>query len=109
MEKPPGEWKPADATDKIRACAASDDFDIDLTAHARDQMLERGLLMGDLRHLLKRGFVYDRPVPATRNGYFKYSAEGTTPNSDGRSVKAVVIPSGDNALKIVTVMWRDEK
>lgn len=72
-------------------------------------MAERDLIMGDLLHLLKGGFVYDMPVPATRDGFFRYAVEGTTPNSQGRSVRAIVIPDGGRDLKIVTVMWRDEK
>lgn len=79
-----------------------------LTFHAKEQMLDRGLIMGDVLHLLKGGFVYDEPEAATR-GHFKYRVEGTTPNSDGRTVRVVVIPSGDCHIKIVTVMWRDEK
>ena len=48
-------------------------------------MASRDLLVGDLMHLLKRGFVYAEPEAATR-GYWKYKVEGTTPNSDGRTV-----------------------
>ena len=47
--------------------------------------------MGDLLHLLKQGFVYDEAVPATREGYFRYAVESTTPNSDGRAVRAITI------------------
>lgn len=101
-------WTPAQATIAIRQCAGSDDLDIVVTAHAGDQMSDRDLLMGDLLHLLKRGFVYDEAVSATR-GFFKYAIEGKTPNSHGRSVRAIVIPSGHCGIKIVTVMWRDEK
>lgn len=107
--KVPGEWKPADATTRIRTCAASDDLDLDVTDHAREQMRERDIIMGDLLFLLKTGFVYDAPVRATREGYFRYAVEGATPSSDGRSLRAIVIPSGGCELKIVTVMWRDER
>ena len=71
-------------------------------------MADRDVIMADLLHLLKSGFVHDEPEPATRE-HFKYRIEGTTPNSDGRTLRAVVIPSGDCELKIVTVMWRDER
>jgi hypothetical protein len=108
MSEKPTRWTPAQATNAIRECAASDDLDLHITTHAAEQMEERELLMGDLLHLLKRGFVYDEPEPATR-GFFKYAVEGKTPNSDGRSVRAIVIPSGDCGVKIVTVMWRDER
>lgn len=71
-------------------------------------MLKRELIMGDLRYLLKRGFVYDSAEPASLEGFFKYAVEGTTPNSEGRTVKAIVVPGLGHQLKIVTVMWRDE-
>jgi len=109
MAQPPGEWTPADATDRIRAMAAREEFSIALTGHAKDRMAERDLLMGDIRHLLRTGFVYDRPEPATREGYYKYVIEGPTPNSDTRSVKAVVIPGSGADIKVCTVMWRDER
>jgi hypothetical protein len=36
--------------------------------------------------------------------------EGKTPNSDTRFVKTIVIPDLDaQAIKVVTVMWKDEK
>jgi hypothetical protein len=107
MTKPPPKWKPAEATQQINECARHDPT-IALTLHAKEQMSDRGLIMGDVMHLLKWGFVYEDPEDATR-GHFKYRVEGTTPNSDGRTVRSVVIPSGDCHLKIVTVMWRDEK
>lgn len=65
--------------------------------------------MGDFLHLLKNGFVYDEPEAATRDGYFKYRVEGTTPNSEGRTLRAVVIPSNGCAMKAITIMWRDER
>jgi len=105
----PSMWKPADATKHINACARRDDFTISLTLHAREQMAERALIVGDVTHVLKNGFVYDDPEKATREGYFKYHIEGVTPNSGGRTIRLVVIPSGRHAIKIVTVMWRDDR
>lgn len=105
----PGSWSAAEATRRINACAKSLMLNVARTRHAKDQLLERDLIMGDLIHLLKTGFVYEEPEPATREGFFKYCIEGTTPNSGRRTVRAVVIPDGDCSLKIVTVMWRDEK
>ena len=105
----PGPWKPADATKHINECARRDDFTISLTLHAREQMAERGLIMGDVKHVLKTGFVYDEAKESTQEGFFKYRIEGTSPNSEGRTVRLVVIPNGRHAVKIVTVMWRDEK
>jgi Domain of unknown function (DUF4258) len=105
----PGKWSPAEATKRINECAKSMHLNVARTRHANDQLLERDLIMGDLVHLLKMGFVYEEPAPATREGFFKYCIEGRTPNSGRRTVRAVVIPNGDCNLKIVTVMWRDEK
>jgi len=107
MPSRPGKWTAAHATASIRKCANSDDLDLHLTHHAMDQMEDRSLLIGDLLHLLKKGFVYDEPEPSTREGFFKYAIEGKTPNSGGRSVRAIVIPSGACGIKIVTVMWMD--
>lgn len=109
MSGGPGKWSPAVATRNINACAKRADVQISLKLHARQQMQDRDLIMGDLLHLLKQGFVYDEPVPATREGYFRYAVESTTPNSDGRAVRAITISNGDRELKIVTVMWRDER
>jgi hypothetical protein len=105
----PGEWKPADATVRINQCGHRADLTLNMTTHARDQLALRDLIMGDLRHLLKFGFVFDTARPATRAGFFKYVIEGTTPNSEGRTVCAVLIPDGGNELTVVTVMWRDEQ
>ena len=106
--KAPGQWIPAGATRRINACAAGHPT-LSYTGHAREQMLVRELLIGDVLHVLRRGFVYDAPVASTRDGFFKYRIEATTPNSDGRTVAVVVIPNGALDLKLVTVMWRDER
>ena len=72
-------------------------------------MLERDLIMGDALHVLKHGFVYEEAEPAMR-GFFKYKMECNTPNSNGRTVRVVVIPSVNKAaFKIVSVMWADER
>jgi hypothetical protein len=81
---------------------------LDLTGHARSQMSERDLIVGDVLHVLKHGFVYEEPESATREGCFKYKLESTTPSST-RTVRVVAIPWVNPAeIKIVTVMWRDE-
>jgi transcriptional regulator with XRE-family HTH domain len=101
-------WKPADATDCLRAIAKAD-YEITLTDHALEQMEMRDLLTGDVTHILKHGMVYDASEPATRPGYHKYKMECSTPNSGARSVRIVVIPSVKPlAIKVVTIMWVDE-
>ena len=105
---PPKPWSPAKATTELRTLA-SRDFNLCMTDHSKDQMLERELFTGDMKHILKYGFVYEKAKPATRQGFFKYKMESTTPNSGNRSVRIVVIPSVVSMdLKIVTVMRVDE-
>lgn len=104
----PGIWTAAEATKQINACAQRE-LVLSYTEHAKTQMRDRDLIAGDLLHLLRRGFVYDEPKPATRQGFYRYRIEGSTPNSDGRIVAAIVIPDGGCSVKVVTMMWKDEK
>jgi len=77
--------------------------------HAMQRLAERGLLTGDVLFVLKHGFVHGEASPATRPDYFRYEMESRTPNSEGRTVRVVVIPDHANlTCKIVTVMWVDE-
>lgn len=105
-------WSPREATERIRALAKDENLELVWTRHAEKQMAERGLIMSDVLYLLANGVVYDEAEPASAAGLFRYRIESPTPNSGGRSVRAVVIPSPTSlgsALKIVTVMWVDEK
>jgi hypothetical protein len=104
----PGEWSSGKATQLINACARSDGLNLSWTAHAKAQMRDRDIVMSDLLHVMRLGFVLEEPVAATRSGFFRYLIEATTPNSEGRKVGLVIIPDGLCELKIVTVMWRDE-
>ena len=105
----PQPWSPAQATERIRAIAGRTQFVLSLTQHAKDQITERDLLVGDVLYLLKNGFVYDNGIPSTRQGFFKYQIECRTPNSGNRDVRVIGIPDwAANEIKIVTVMWRDE-
>lgn len=101
-----GYLSPGQATEHIRSKVCPE-LTIRWTKHAKEQMDERGLIMGDVLHVLKNGFVYDAGEPATGTGYFRYAMECTTPNSGGRTVIVVVIPALSCELKIVTVMWKD--
>lgn len=103
-------WTEARATNEIKKIAESDDFDLWITKHASERMTERNLIMGDVLYVLKNGFVKSPPRASTQNGYFKYLVESTTPNSDIREVGVVVVPDkAECGIKVVTVMWRDEK
>lgn len=108
MTEAPGRWSPAQATKEINGCAKGDALNLSWKFHAKDRMKERDLIQGDILHVLKCGFVYLEPEASTRAGYWKYKIEATTPNSNGRFVRVVVIPDGKCELAIVTVMWRDE-
>ena len=105
----PEPWKPAHATERIRAIASDARFNLSWKIHATDQLTERGLIMGDLHFLLRNGFVYEPAEEATRKPYWKYQIQCTTPNSKNREVRAVVIPDWKRkGIKTVTIMWADE-
>jgi hypothetical protein len=107
-KKPESErWSSGKATENIRNCANSD-FSLLWTRHAEERLFERDLIISDVLHILKRGFVYEEGEATSRNGFFKYKMECTTPNSHNRIVRIVVIPS-PSKIKILTVMWADEK
>jgi len=80
---------------------------ISLTRHAKEQMEVRDLLMGDILHVLEKGYVYEPGEPASQPGLFKYKMEAPTPNSNGRNVRVVLIPYPTQLVKILTVMWVD--
>ena len=98
---------PAQATRFIRA-KHGPALSLMLTRHARDRMLERGLIVGDLLHLIQHGFVHDDGEETTRPGCYKYKMECRTPNSGGRTVRIGVIPFPAETIKGITVMWADE-
>lgn len=100
--------EPSQATEHIRRVARGH-IDLHWTSHAKERIKERGLIMGDILHVLKNGFVFYAAMPATQMGFFKYAMESTSPNSGGRTIRVVVIPSTSNAIKIITVMWKDEQ
>lgn len=103
----PQPWKPADATEAIRSISQDNTF-LDLTGHARDQMAARDIIVSDVLHVLKHGFVYEMPESATKSGFYKYKVESKSP-AGPRDIRLVVIPwSTPPEIKVVTVMWRDE-
>jgi hypothetical protein len=105
----PEPWTPAQATERIRAIAREDGFDLSYKVHAKDQLVERNLIISDITYLLKNGFVYEKPEAATRKPYWKYQMQCTTPNSKNREVRVVAIPDWKRkAIKVVTLMWVDE-
>jgi hypothetical protein len=109
MKSALGKWSPADASRHLNAMAADAKLDLSLTLHAIDRMTERGLIMADVLHVIKTGFVYEEPEATTRPDLWKYRIEGLSPNSGGRHVRVVVIPGAGPSVKVVTVMWKDER
>jgi hypothetical protein len=92
MTKGKTPWTPAEATQRINKCAKSDELQLSWTLHAKDRMRERGIIISDILYLLKRGFVYEQAEPSTR------------------ALRVVVIPDPRaSQMKIVTIMWRDER
>ena len=102
-------WTPAKATEKIREKAQDTALDVGLTNHTKEQLAARGLIMADVLHVLKHGYVYEPAEPAKEQSYYKYKIESPTPNSGNRAVRVVVIPYPTPSLTIVTVMWADER
>ncbi|WP_366942586.1 DUF4258 domain-containing protein [uncultured Tateyamaria sp.] len=103
-------WSPADATTFINKIALNKTCDVAITAHAKERMNERSLIMSDVLFVLKNGYVYEEPEPSTLDSFFKYKVESQSPNSGTRTLRVVAIPDEKSCqLKIVTIMWRDEK
>jgi hypothetical protein len=102
-----GKLTPAKATDLIRSIAKGNPKVI-YTDHVKKRLAERELIVSDILHIFKFGYVYKDAELATEPGSFKYLMDSPTPNSNGRVIRAVIIPVSGNTLKIVTVMWVDE-
>ena len=105
----PEPWPPAEATDRFRAMARDPTFDIGIKLHAEERMVERDIFMPDVLYAIRHGFVYGDAIPAKQPGLYRYTILGPTPNSGGRDIKVVLIPSMHKFwAKIVSVMWADE-
>lgn len=103
-------WAPDKATREIQAIARSKALTLSYKLHAKERIAELGLTTSDVLFVLKNGFVYEEPEPATRSEYNRYKIESLSPNSGRRKVGLVVIPDKAGSLiKIVTVMWIDER
>jgi Domain of unknown function (DUF4258) len=102
-------WPPAEATRQINRISGEPRLTLCLTEHAKQRMIERDLITGDVLFVLKRGFVHTSPEASSQPGLFKYQIEARTPNSGGRVVRIVAIPDPVRVwVKVVTVMWVDE-
>ena len=102
-------WTPGDATRKIREISKSRELNLSYRKHAKKRLAERGVFISDVLFVLKNGFVYEGSEPSTVKGLFKYQIESQSPNSGSRILRLVVVPDAKSkAIKIVTIMWRDE-
>lgn len=99
---------PEAATERIRY-ATSLEVGIGYPWEQAGKLLDMGLLIGDVLHVLKRsGAVYDEGRTASRLGAFCYFMDGTSPNSGGRVVRIeVIISPSPMVIKVNRVMWRD--
>jgi hypothetical protein len=98
---------PANATDYVRS-KLGPHLHIGLARHAKERMADRDIIMGDINHVLKFGYIYEEGEQSSQEGLFKYKIEGSTPSSGGRNIRVVLIPYPSNLIKILTVMWVDE-
>lgn len=106
----PQPWSPADATDEIRALAREPSLRITYSQHAKERLEDRDLTIGDVLYVLRNGFVYEDAADSTKPGLFKYAPESGSPNSGNRTVRVIVIPDPTRTwVKIITVMWADER
>jgi len=101
-------WSPRMAEGRLRACIEHADFDLSYTAHVRERMEERGIVLADIRHLLSHGQVTEQPEKANEPGCYKCKVCGRTPNSGSRRICAVVVPAArEPTVTVITVMWED--
>ena len=99
----------AKATKEINKLACDPLCNLSKSPHAEERLEERNILTGDLLYLLKKGFIYDVAEASTRKDLWKYRIEGVTPNSNGRTITAIIVPDFKTKhIKIVTCFWKDE-
>lgn len=100
---------PAKATKDITKLARDPLSNLSKSPHAQDRLEERTILTSDHLYLLKNGFIYELAEASTRIDLWKYKIEGVTPNSNGRTITAIIIPDFKTKhIKIVTCYWKVE-
>jgi len=104
----PEPWEPAVATRAINHLVKQMELNFAMKKHAIAREDLRNIVIGDVLHILKTGFVYEKAEEASRKGCYKYNIEGRSPNSGNRTIRIVVIPYEKAvAVKVLTVMWVD--
>ncbi len=104
-------WSAMQAEKSIHAYAQqSADLELAYTMHAKQRIEERNIIMSDILHILACGHIDDEPKESSRPGYCKYRICGKSPNSGNREICLIVIPDpAKAAIKIITVMWKDQQ
>lgn len=103
-------WTPGVATKLVNAIAREKQLNLAITTHAKERMHERNLIMPDVLYVLRNGYVYEEPQASTIAGFYKYSVESQSPNSGARFLRIVAVPDAKSCqIKVITIMWRDEK
>lgn len=107
----PEPWPSRLATENIRSIARDGASNLEYTTEVKDKIEHRGFqqIMGDLKYVLKNGFVHGTPKRYKASRKYVYSIESMTPNSGGRRIRLGVIPSVKaNKMKVVWVEWVDD-
>jgi len=100
---------PSKATREINKLPRDPLCDLSKSPHAEDRLEERTILTSDLLCLLRKGFIYELAEASTQKNLWKYKIEGVTPNSNRRTITAIIIPDFKTKhIKIVTCYWKDE-
>lgn len=108
-------FNPENIEKDIRALLSSSKLHI--SKHARERIEQRSIIMSDVLHLLKYEHVEPQRQKATirnmswhQHKLWRYAITGYTPNSDRRRLQSIVIiPDEKGGIKIVTIMWQDER
>lgn len=100
---------PARATTKINELARNPNCAITKCTHFEEQLNDREIIASDTQYLIKNGFVYEKAVPSTQKGLWKYKIVCETPNSNGRTLGLIIIPDFQKGwIKFVTIFWVDK-
>lgn len=103
----PGKWSMAEATRRIRQCAADRRFSLHIKDFVLgDELQKRNLIVGDVLYVLRNGQVRDEPTPSDVIGFFRYRMCGRTP-SNRRTLVVTVVPARSE-MKVMDVKWKSE-
>lgn len=93
-----------DQAERLIHRLASESGNVVLTTHAKERMLERGILRRDLDRILREGMVVEEP---RRTPYGDWSCKMVLRLRGGRDAGAVTVIEKARKLIVVTVEWED--